>query len=166
MLWFIILCKKYENLCSKITMVEVQTWTPLKNNTMWQHFWPPRSMFSPITTWSNFIAKKHKQEIYHDFDYFLKNMSKRSKRSKSITNLEQEENHPKTWRRKSSCLYWRRLGARGESSQNLKEEELMALLEETIVETKKEVMGRIFFSKVDHITETGEVVGIIYFFPK
>jgi hypothetical protein len=27
-------------------MVEVQTWTPLENSTMQQHFWPPRSVFT------------------------------------------------------------------------------------------------------------------------
>jgi hypothetical protein len=36
-----ILYKKIGKICSKITMVEVQTWTPLENSTMWQHFWPP-----------------------------------------------------------------------------------------------------------------------------
>ncbi len=40
----------------------------------------------------------------------------------------------------------------------------MALLEEIIIKTRKEVMGRIFFSKVDHIIEIGKVVGIIFFF--
>ncbi len=28
-------------------MVEVQSWTPLENNIMWQHFWPPRIVLSP-----------------------------------------------------------------------------------------------------------------------
>jgi hypothetical protein len=28
-------------------MVEVQSWTPLEKNIMWQHFWPPRSVLSP-----------------------------------------------------------------------------------------------------------------------
>jgi hypothetical protein len=40
----------------------------------------------------------------------------------------------------------------------------MALLEEIITETRKEVVGRIFSPKVDHITKIGkEVVGIIIF---
>jgi hypothetical protein len=34
------LCKKFGKICSNITMVEVQTWTPLENITMWQQFWP------------------------------------------------------------------------------------------------------------------------------
>jgi hypothetical protein len=33
-------------------MVEVQTWTMLENNTMWQHFWPPRSVLLP---WVKFV---------------------------------------------------------------------------------------------------------------
>jgi uncharacterized membrane protein YjdF len=33
-LWSTILCKTFEKICFKITMVEVQTWTPLQNNTM------------------------------------------------------------------------------------------------------------------------------------
>jgi hypothetical protein len=33
-LWSTILYKLFGKICSKITMVEVQTWTPLKNNTM------------------------------------------------------------------------------------------------------------------------------------
>jgi hypothetical protein len=32
--------QKIEKICSNITMVEVQVWTPLENNTMWQHFGP------------------------------------------------------------------------------------------------------------------------------
>jgi hypothetical protein len=39
--------KLFWKICSKITMVEVQTWTPLDNSTMWQHFWPPHSVHSP-----------------------------------------------------------------------------------------------------------------------
>jgi len=39
--------KLFGKICSKITMVEVQTWTPLENSTMWQHFWPPHSVHSP-----------------------------------------------------------------------------------------------------------------------
>jgi hypothetical protein len=46
LLWSTILCNFLEKICSKITMVEVQTWTPLENNTMWQHFGPPYSVFS------------------------------------------------------------------------------------------------------------------------
>jgi hypothetical protein len=38
----------------------------------------------------------------------------------------------------------------------LKEEELMALLKEIIIETRKKVVGRIFFPKVDHITKIGK----------
>jgi hypothetical protein len=34
LLWSTILCIFKKKLCSKITMVEVQTWTPLENNTM------------------------------------------------------------------------------------------------------------------------------------
>jgi hypothetical protein len=45
-----ILCKKNGKICSNITMVEAQTWTPLKNYTMWQHFWPPHSVLSPKDT--------------------------------------------------------------------------------------------------------------------
>jgi hypothetical protein len=45
----------------------------------------------------------------------------------------------------------------------LKEEELMALLEQIIMETRKEVVGRTFLPKVDHIIETGDVLG--RFFP-
>jgi hypothetical protein len=46
----------------------------------------------------------------------------------------------------------------------LKDEELMVLLEEIVIETRKEVVGNYFFPKVDHIIEIGkEVVGI--FFP-
>jgi hypothetical protein len=46
----------------------------------------------------------------------------------------------------------------------LKEEELMALLEEIITDIKKEVVGRFFFPKVDHITKIRkEDVGIILF---
>jgi hypothetical protein len=30
-------------------MVEVQTWTPLENTTMWPHFWPPHSVLSPTS---------------------------------------------------------------------------------------------------------------------
>ncbi len=42
----------------------------------------------------------------------------------------------------------------------------MALLEEIIIDIRKEVVGRIVFPKVDHITKTRkEVMGII-FFPK
>jgi hypothetical protein len=33
-LWSTILCKEFGKICSKITMVEVQTWTPLENSTM------------------------------------------------------------------------------------------------------------------------------------
>jgi hypothetical protein len=48
----------------------------------------------------------------------------------------------------------------------LKNEELMVLLEEIIIETRKEVVGNFFSPKVDHIIEIGkEVMGII-FFPK
>jgi hypothetical protein len=47
----------------------------------------------------------------------------------------------------------------------LKEEELVALLKNVIIEIRKEVVGRTFFSKIDHITKTKEVVGRI-FFPK
>ncbi len=43
----------------------------------------------------------------------------------------------------------------------------MALLEEIITKTRKGVVGRIFFPKIDHITKIGkEVVGIIFFFQK
>jgi len=45
-LWSTMLCKEYGKVCSKITMVEVQT-LPLENNTMWQHFWPLHSVLSP-----------------------------------------------------------------------------------------------------------------------
>jgi hypothetical protein len=48
----------------------------------------------------------------------------------------------------------------------LKEEELMALLENIIVETKKEVVGRICFLKIDHIAEIREVVGMSIFISK
>ncbi len=34
MLWTTILCKKFGKRCSKIIMVEVQTWTPMENNIM------------------------------------------------------------------------------------------------------------------------------------
>jgi len=50
MLWSTILCKIFGKICFKITMVEVQTWTPLGNSIMWQHFWPPHSVFSPYIT--------------------------------------------------------------------------------------------------------------------
>jgi hypothetical protein len=46
----------------------------------------------------------------------------------------------------------------------LKEEELMALLEEIITKIRKEVMGRIVFPKVNHTTKIEkEVVGRILF---
>jgi hypothetical protein len=49
----------------------------------------------------------------------------------------------------------------------LKDKELMVLLEEIIIETRKEVVGNCFFLKVDHIIEIGkEVVGIFFFPPK
>jgi hypothetical protein len=39
----------------------------------------PCSVLSPIIAWNNYIAKKHKQEIYHDFDISKENMSMKSK---------------------------------------------------------------------------------------
>jgi hypothetical protein len=53
-----------------------------------------------ITTWNNYNARKHKQKIYHNFDYFLKKHEQ-----------EEQEHH------------W--LGARGTSSQSLKDEGLI-----------------------------------------
>ncbi len=52
-----ILCKIFGKICSNITIVEVQTWTPLENSTMWQHFWPPHSVLSPFV-----------QTILHNID--------------------------------------------------------------------------------------------------
>ncbi len=78
MLYSTILCKKFGKICSNITMVEVQTWTPLKKTTMWQHFWPPFSVLSPLvassSTKSNiWQCHKHWQKIVclrnYNFDF-------------------------------------------------------------------------------------------------
>jgi hypothetical protein len=41
-------------------MVEVQTWTPLKKIRMWQYFWPPFSVLSPL------VALSSTNQIYHN----------------------------------------------------------------------------------------------------
>jgi hypothetical protein len=34
MLWSTVLCQNFEQICSKIATVKVQTWTPLESSTM------------------------------------------------------------------------------------------------------------------------------------
>ncbi len=76
------------------------------------------------------------KKICYNFDYFLRKHEQ-----------EEQEHH---------CL-----GARAVSCRSLKDEELMVLLEEIIVETRKDVVGNFFSPKVGYIIKIGkEVVGI------
>ncbi len=69
-------------------MVEVQTWTPLENSIMWQHFWPPHSVFSPYPNYvyrsiflslacaKNGIYKQYKKQFNHSFEFHENNHNK------------------------------------------------------------------------------------------
>jgi hypothetical protein len=46
-------------------MVEVQTWTPLENNTMWQHFCPP-----PIVCFHMYNMVQNILSFKQVYDYF------------------------------------------------------------------------------------------------
>jgi len=59
------LCKNIAKICSNITMVEVQTWTPLENNTLYANIFGPLVVcFHPIMGTNCMILSKFHIDSY------------------------------------------------------------------------------------------------------